>query len=319
VTFISVLIALVVEQFRPLPLRNPVYSAALSLTRAIETHMNAGERSHGIVGWCMLIVPMLIVVSGLHWWLAYRVWPIGLMFSVVILYFTLGFRQFSHPFTEIQLALEAGNLGKAREVLGSWMREGLSEFSADRMSGTEIARHAIERAILMAHRHVFGVFFWFIVLGPAGAICYRLAEHAGRTWIKEAPGAFGLFAQTAYQVIDYVPVRMTAIGFAIVGNFEDAMYAWRNHAGHWHDAIAGILLSSGGGALGVRLGGRYSGDEVGAPAVGPTEFDPNATTELPPGIQVEPGHMRSAVGMVWRAMVLWLLLLLLLSIAHSMA
>jgi adenosylcobinamide-phosphate synthase len=300
-------------------MRNPVYSVVLSFMRGVENNVNAGERSHGIGGWCALILPVVLVVGAFHWWLSYRAWPLALLFSIVVLYFTLGFRQFSHPFTEIQLALEAGQLARARQLLGDWMREGLPEFSADRMSGPEIARHSIERAILLAHRHVFGVFFWYLVLGPAGAIGYRLAEHAARTWAREAPGDFGHFARNAFDVIDFIPVRMTAIGFAIVGNFEDAMYAWRNHAAQWSDSLAGVLLASGGGALGVRLGGRNSGDEIGSPAVGPSEFDPNATTELPPGIQVEPGHMRSAVGMVWRAMVLWLILLLLLSIAHWMA
>jgi adenosylcobinamide-phosphate synthase len=66
------------------------------------------------------------------------------------------------------------------------------------------------------------------------------------------------------------------VGFAIVGNFEEAMYGWRQESGRWLDPSEGVT--------------------------------PGA------GMQVEPGHLRSAVGLMCRAMVLWLILLALLSI-----
>ena len=44
-------------------------------------------------------------------------------------------------------------------------------------------RQAIEHGLLLSQRHVFGVFFWFVVLpGPIGAVVYRLAEHVSRAW-----------------------------------------------------------------------------------------------------------------------------------------
>ncbi len=319
-TFVSILIALIVEQFRPLPHRNPVYAGAAALVRGAERNFNAGERRHGVAAWCAVVLGCGIVVGLVDWGCATLTRPLQLAFDAVVLYLTLGFRQFSHPFTEIQIALEAGNLARAREVLGEWMRESQPDFTAERLGSPELARHAIERALVLAHRHVFGVFFWYVILGPGGAIAYRLADYAARTWSREALGDFGGFAVAAFRVIDWVPARMTAIGFAIVGNFEDAMYAWRNFAARWADPLAGVLLSAGGGALGVRLGGGWETpvQQVEVPVAG-AEFDSAPAFDPPPGIEVDPGHMRSAVGMVWRAMVLWLILLLLLSIANWIA
>lgn len=312
-TFVSVLLALILEQFRPLPARNPVYSLADDLVRAAARHLNAGERRHGVVAWWLLIGGVFASALTIDWLCGeFGGWLTQTALAVVVLYLTLGFRQFSHPFTEIQFALETGNLAHARAVLTEWMQETYPEFSADRLEAGDVTRHAIERALMLSHRHVFGVFFWFVLCGPAGAIAYRLAAYTARIWPGEASGEFGRFAQQAFNLMDWLPVRLSAIGFAIVGNFEDAMYGWRNFAARWSDPLTGVVLAAGGGALGVRLGG---GRDQPAASV-PGADSGGGTFELPPGIEAEPAHLRSAVGLVWRAMALWTLLLFLLSLSR---
>ena len=69
---------------------------------------------------------------------------------------------------------------------------------------------------------------------------------------------------------------------------------------------AGIVLASGAGALGVQLGGPI-------PTVG---GEPEVRPELGLGDEPEADLLPSAVGLVWRALVLWLLLMLLLTLAN---
>ena len=107
---------------------------------------------------------------------------LGLAFDVAVLYLTLGFRQFSHYFTDIRDALERGDEIEARRLLAEWRHLDASE-----LPRSELLRHVIEHSLLAAHRHVFGVFFWFVLLstfglGPAGAVLYRMAEFASRYW-----------------------------------------------------------------------------------------------------------------------------------------
>ncbi len=314
-TFVSVIIALILEQFRPLPHHNPVYAALDAAIHGLERNMNAGERRHGVIAWWILMGVTFVVVAAVDFTAKRFGFAFELLVSVAVLFLTLGFRQFSHPFTEIQTALDAGNLPQARLTLGNWMSETYPDFVADKLSAGEVARYAIERALMLSHRHVFGVFFWYVLLGPTGAVLYRLAHYTARIWSREEQGEFGAFAQRAFEFIDWVPVRLTAIGFAIVGNFEDAMYGWRNYASRWRDPLAGVVLAAGGGALGVRLGGgRENPIEQHAVEVGGADNEANAF-DVQPGVDVEPAHLRSAVGLVWRAMVLWVLLLLLVSIA----
>jgi adenosylcobinamide-phosphate synthase len=115
---------------------------------------------------------------------------------------------------------------------------------------------------------------------------------------------FGQFARRAFQALDWLPARLTAITFAIVGDFEDAVYCWRTQAGQWPDRASGILLASGAGALGIRLGLPL-----------PSDIGIDARPELGLGEDADVEHLQSATGLVWRALVLSLLLLALLTLA----
>jgi len=243
-----------------------------------------------------------------------------------VLYVTLGFRQFSHYFTDIRAALERGDETEARRLLSEWRHLDASE-----LPRTELLRHVIEHALLAAHRHVFGVFFWFIVLsavglGPTGAVLYRLAEFASRYWgyrhrTLEAPvnDELNRLSRRLFGWMDYLPARLTASGFAVVGNFEEAVGSWRRDAGLWQHANEGIILAAAAGALGIQLGGSA------APGVTPdrsktftagaepgTVEAEGSTGGVPPQI----GHLQSIVGLVWRSVVLWMLLVALLSLAN---
>ena len=321
---LSLIIALLVEQVRPLSSANVAYNAVRGTAELLERNFNAGEKQQGILAWFVLVAP-LTFFAWLIYYLLLRVHPfLGLAWNALIVYLTLGFRQFSHYYTDIQLAIAENDLDQARALLTEWKRASDPKFTAADLVLSDICRLAIEEALVASHRHVFGVFFWFVLLpGPAGAVLYRLADYLARRWNPQvvAPDAaplepFGLFAQRAFQWIDWVPVRLTAVGFAIVGNFEDAIFCWRNHLQQWADPSRGILLAAGTGALGVRLGPNARNVPETAIAFDPTSTAADeAANEGMPGVEASPAALRSAVGLVWRSMLLWMLLLLLLSVA----
>lgn len=321
--FLSLIIALLVEQVRPLSSGNVAYNAVRGLAEVLERNFNAGERQQGVLAWIVLVVP-LTVFAWLIFWLLLRVHPfLGLAWNALVLYLTLGFRQFSHYYTDIQVALADNDLDRARALLTEWRRKADPKFSAADLTLSDICRLTIEEALIASHRHVFGVFFWFVLLpGPSGAVLYRLADYLARRWNRPGTDAplepFGHFARRFFQWIDWLPVRLTAIGFAIVGNFEDAIFCWRNQARQWDDPSKGILLAAGTGALGVRLGpaARNVPDAMSPPTIDPTgagQYDPMA--DAIPGVDASPAALRTGVGLVWRSLLLWMLLLLLLSLA----
>jgi len=314
-TFLSILCALLIEQMKPLRADNPVYAEIKRLALRMETWFNAGHSTHGRLGWFLMMAILMVPTAAIYWVLRYYDWFLAAFaWNVLIVYLTLGFRHYSHYFTSIQLALNAGDEAGARALLAEWTRQ-----DTVGMEVSEISRLAVEKALITTHRSVFGVFFWFTMpLGPAGAVMYRVSEHLARAWNEPEHmrnEAFGQFAARAFYWIDWIPVRLTAVAFAVVGNFEDAIYAWRNFAHRWQNEAIGIILSAGGGAMGVRLGTPVENAArvllVDAATVDSSDVEPDVLPGEEPGVRA----LQSTVGLVWRALLLWMMLLLLLSSA----
>lgn len=312
-TFLSILCALLIEQLKPLRADNLIYAGVKSLAMRMEGWFNAGDASQGRLAW-FLMMAALVLPAALVYWILQRLNLVFAAFAwnVLIVYLTLGFRHYSHYFTSIQIALSAGDDASARSLLAEW-----TKLDTVGMESSEIARIAVEKSLVTTHRNVFGVFFWFLMpVGPAGAVMYRVAEYLARAWNEPEHmrnEAFGQFAAKAFYWIDWLPVRLTAIAFAVVGNFEDAIYAWRNFADRWSDEAKGIILAAGGGAMGVRLGSPNETASKVLPADAATVDSGESEAEVLPGEEPSARALQSTVGLVWRALLLWMMLLLLLS------
>lgn len=303
--FLSLVAALLLEQVRPLRPGNTVHALFSRYAGSLERQFNGGQGHHGIVAWLLAVLPPVAVTLAVYLLLSSASPLLGWAWNIAVLYFTMGFRQFSHFFTEILQALQEGHLDKARGYLEQWRGESAVEFS-----GNEIARVAIELGLVSSHRHVFGPVASFIILGPAGAVLYRAAAMLADRWGGRAQpefGEFGRFAERFFFWLDWLPSRITAASFAVVGNFEDAVYCWRTQAQSWAMHSHGIILSSGAGAVGVRLGDSLH-------QYGSMAFRP----EIGTGDEADTDYMQSAVGLIWRALVLWMFLVLIVTIAHSL-
>ena len=304
----ALIAALLIEQFHPLSSRKYLYGWLSSYVNFFQHYFNVGQHEHGKIAWLIAVLPLLAGVMVLYWLLHHMHPVFAWAFNVLALYLTMGFRQFSHYFTGIHMALRAGKLDEARSLLLRWRGIPAHELNAE-----EIARVTLEQALIAAHRNVFGVIVWFVLFsalglgGAAGALLYRLGQFLYSRWgieDKSEFGEFGVFARQAFYVLEWLPIRLTAMTFAIVGNFEDTVYCWRTQATSWPDPEAGILLASGAGALGVRLG-------MPIPQDGMLEDRP----ELGIGDDADADFMQSIIGLVWRSVVFWLIMLLLLTLA----
>lgn len=315
--FIAVLVALALEQWRAFRWRVTLERAYIRYVRFLESRLNGGTPQHGVfAAVAALVLPVLL--AGGVFLLLFRVHPaFGLLWNIAWLYLLMGFRRFSHAYSDVVAALKAGDLGHARRALANWRGGATGELGTD-----EIAKLAIERGLLDSYQQVFATLFWFTVLpGPTGAVLYRATSLLASEWRAEVAGedttpigrareGFGKPARTLLWLLDWIPVRLTALSFAIVGDFEDAVYCWRTQSHAWSaqpgGEHAGIVLASGAGALGVQLGGPL-------PVVG---SEPDYRPELGMGEPVDGELLPSGVGLVWRALILWLLLILLLTLAN---
>jgi adenosylcobinamide-phosphate synthase len=322
-SFVALLFALLLEQARPLTSGHGVERVFALWADWLRHTLDAGDPRHAWTAWGLAVgLPSLLAVV-IHWLLVLTLgWFVAMLWSLAVLYATLGFRRFSHHFTGIRDALAAGDDELARELLRQWQ----GELDLD-MPRTDIVRHVIEYSSVAAHRHVFGVITWFSVLaalglGPAGALLFRLSALLSKDWVVAQPGqdvdaaqcspALQSVTAMAWHRIDWVPARLTALSFAVVGNFEDAVDAWRQDADHFQNANDGVVLAATAGAINVRLGGAG----LRQPKTDALEADP--VVEPTSGREAEFSHLRSMVGLVWRSVVMWMVLLALLTLARTL-
>lgn len=130
----------------------------------------------------------------------------------------------------------------------------LSEHARER-AGAELDSVA-DVVLVQAHARVFGVLFWFAVLGPAGAVLFRTSDVLRRTALGEARDHAEVVeaALKLQSVLDWAPARLLALSYGLAGSFDDAFRGWRGYLAQerddWTAANEILLVHAGRGALG---------------------------------------------------------------------
>lgn len=301
----ALLAGLLAQYAYPAKGRQPLMAFYGRMCLSAAKRLNAGDRNSGILAWAALMGAVLIPAALLTALLAAMHVGLVWLLEVVVLYATLRFLATTGSLAAIEKSLRDANPAAAAERLAQWCGE-----PVEGEDPGVVARLAAEHALREAHHGTFGPLFWYLVLpGPIGLVLYPLALRAALSWeylVDPDERDFGWFAARAFHVIDWLPQRVSAFAFAVVGNFEDALYCWRSQAAGWSRPEEGIVLASGAGALGVRLGEPI-------PAGG-------AFLERPPLGQGEAARedaLASLEGLLWRALVLWLVVFLLSAALHT--
>ncbi|MBA2690445.1 MAG: CobD/CbiB family protein [Burkholderiales bacterium] len=302
-SLIALVCALLLQKFRPLGEPDPLNGWLNRLADWVKGYANAGERRYGVLAWFAVALIVFVPLTLLYYLMYSAAALLSWLVAIVVLYLAIRLRAVLVELALIERALRRDDVEEARERLTKWV--GHSALQLDR---PQIAAAAIQYAVLHCYRGLFGVLFWFLVLpGPAGAVVYRAAQVLAERWRHSGETedyAFGWFAGRMLDILDWLPQRLVAISFAIVGDFEDALYCWRTQAQTC--ASEGVVLASAAGALGVRLG-----ESLGPPL-----------GDCPPiglGEAADENHLQSTEGLIWRAIVLWMVMLLLLALVQILS
>jgi len=257
--------------------------------RAIEARLYRDARGAGVAAWCMAVLPPVLAAWVLAWWLP--PWC-GVVFGAAMLYLAVGLRSLGEHAKPVAQALEGGDLVAARAAVGRMVSRDTAL-----LDEPQVAAAATESVLENGSDAVFGALFWFLLLGAPGAVLYRLANTLDAMWgYRNARyGRYGWAAARIDDVLNFVPARLTALSYALLGDFRRAWRCWRRQAPAWDSPNAGPVMAAGAGALGVRLGGA-------APYEGVWEERP----ELGEGAAPDANSIRRAMRLVRLGVVLWL-------------
>ncbi|TSA52378.1 MAG: cobalamin biosynthesis protein [Nitrosomonadaceae bacterium] len=231
------------------------------LANLLERGFNQGEHKYwmGVLAWMLAVLPLVLIAYWtICWSAALGLW-IGIGIHAALLYFSLGLRSLCDHTLPIERALTQNNLAQARYLTARIVSRDTAHAEAP-----ELAKASVESLLENGNDAVFGTLFWFMVAGGAGALLFRLANTLDAMWGYRTSRyhAFGCVAARIDDALNWIPARLTALSYALLGNTRQALHCWHTQAPHWSSPNAGPVMAAGAGALGLTLGGAASYDDV---------------------------------------------------------
>jgi membrane protein required for beta-lactamase induction len=239
----------------------------------------------GLMNLTALLLPPVLITALLQQLLADSLLGLpSFLFAAGVLLFCLGPVDLDTQVNDYTQAVEAEDETRLRQVA----REILDDEPPT--SEPALSQSVAEGILYQANQRLFGLLFWFLLLGPMGALLYRIATRLPRLEQANQDIDLLLSAKQLLWILDWLPARITAVCYAIAGSFEDALYGWRSYQerryDEFSDSNSGTLICTGGGAMRLTtLLGEHS-DQL-------LDY-----SYLP----------QSAMALVWRALVVWLVI-----------
>jgi adenosylcobinamide-phosphate synthase len=242
----------------------------------------------GSLGWLLLVLPPVLLAWGLS-----AVPLVTELAAVLGLYWALGHRSLSDHAQPVFRALQRGEETTARDYAARIVSRDAATL--------DIEKSTIESILENGNDAVFGALFWFVVAGLPGAVLFRLANTLDASWGYRSPRYlyFGRASARIDDALNWLPARLTALSYALLGQTRVALRCWRTQAAACDSPNGGPVMAAGAGALGIRLGGpaRYRGQWQQKPWLG--EGPEPVAADIP-----------RALTLVRRSLVLWVLVLL---------
>lgn len=201
----------------------------------------------GILAWAVLVVPLVFAT----WWFSQFLW-LQYLLEVGLLYLALGAQSLGQHARFVALALDRGNLPEARQRVAMMVSR-----DTDKLDETAVTRATIESVLENGCDAIFGTLFWYLLLGAPGVVLYRLTNTLDAMWGYKNTRYrhFGWAAARLDDVLNWVPARLTALTYIILGKTQQGWQCWRQQASLWQGVNPGVVMASGAGALHLKLGG----------------------------------------------------------------
>lgn len=299
---VAVVIALLLDRLWGEPARWHPLVGFGRLAERVEQGLNHGEGRllSGVVALSLMVLPPLLLALLLQWWLWHLSPWVFAAGAGVLVYLAIARQSLGEHARAVAAPLASGDLVEARRQLARIVSRDTADLEAGAVSGA-----TLESVLENGSDAVVASLFWFLIAGLPGVVLHRCINTLDAMWGYRTPRLqeFGWAAARCDDVLNFVPARLTAIGYALTGNCAAALRCWWRQARHWSSPNAGPVMAAGAGALGVQLGGdaSYHGQLKTRPPLGcgrgPTVAD-----------------IERAVRLLDRCLALWLLVWLLVAL-----
>lgn len=243
-----------------------------------------------------LAVSILLIPITLFGAVLVSVESLTIIFNILVLTLCIGHRSLHDHAQPIAIAMQSNNDEQARYLV--------SRIVSRDPATLNIPRATIESVLENGADSLFSALFWFLIGGVPAVILYRLANTLDAMWGYRSPRYlyFGRVAARLDDVLNYIPARLTALSYAIIGDSKHAIQSWRQQATQWDSPNAGPVMASGAGALSITLGG-------------PAQYDGHWHQRITLGCGDEPQaqDIERALQLVRYSLLLWIAVLIIIT------
>lgn len=283
--FLSVLVGVLADRYMPELEKHRNETWFRTGFRLLVTHVPRTADLKGLSMAVLAVMTPALLTWLLLWLIAGYSSLLAFLLGFIILLFMFGPRSLFGDFHRYAEAVRHEQHEDARRIADEILEAAAPDDEIQRN------RRVITRLLVLAGRRLFGVVFWFAILGPAGAVMFRGADilrHRAEELLRDGGEAVSA-AQRLYGILEWAPSRLLAGSYALAGSFEEAMAERRAYyaecTGQFFEINEDILACTGRGAL----------------SLGADDFD---TKE----------ELDAAGNLLFRALVIWLTALALLTL-----
>jgi len=305
VTLIAVVAALVLGHAAPSLASVRQFGWYRDLVAWLNSHFDEDSFWRGNWGIALALAPPLLAVGLLQRALDGQVFGLAsLLFAIIVLFYSWGPRDLDR---DVDAVLDAPDPASRRDAAARLADDGSASVDGPRV---------IDAVFRNGLRRWFGVLFWFLVLGPFGALGYRLVVVSARRDGAEDPPATPVPSATArgarrlLALLEWPVAQLMTLSLALVGNFDSVLGAWRSAGGAAFHLDSRFLEAAGRASVRSELA-----DESSDYAAGSLRDEDMGATTLPAAPLGELPELRDAMSLVWRCLLVWLATLALFVIA----
>ncbi len=180
------------------------------------------DNRRGTLTVLLTILPPVLLVGLAQYLLDMQLWLFSFGLSLAVLIYALGPRDMDRQVNAWLEARAQNDEEKAQAILHEFL-----PFPApdNEQARTDVV---IDMIFVLTHERVLAVFFWFVLLGPMGAILYRLVSELVSTPPENANEDYWLTATRLHMLLAWLPAHLSALSFAVMGSFIHALQVWRD-------------------------------------------------------------------------------------------